>query len=147
MTIVWRLMLLAALHLGVLICFPDYSSFAPVTVFILFLLSCGGMVAATSMMTAIGLHKYFFMNRMMEFIMLVIVAIILLIFTPQIGGVRPWDKIMKGQYPSRHDIDRGLARFGFKDIKHIQSGVATAADKVGGSLQDAKAVVIKEAGR
>ena len=146
MTMLWRVMLLAALSFGVLIAFPDYTTFAPVTVFIIFLFSCGAMVAATTLMAMTRLNKYFIMNRVFEIIMLIIAAIVLLIFTPQTGGVRPWDKVKQGRYPTESDINRGLSKFGLKDVKHVQSTVGGVARKVGEGLEDAKAVVVKEIG-
>ena len=147
MTIVWRVFLLVVLHVGVLIAFPDYTEFAPITVFILFLLSCGGMVAITSLMSIMGMGRYFVMNRVADIVIVVISGAILLLFTPQLGGVRPWDRVMKGQYPTQSDIDRGLAKFGIKEVKHVQNKLGAAADKVGSGLQDAKSIVVNEPDR
>ncbi|MDR0734294.1 MAG: hypothetical protein LBG16_00985, partial [Elusimicrobiota bacterium] len=146
MQILWRVLLLAALHFGALVCFPDYTAFAPVTVFIIFLISCAAMVAATSLMSLTGLGRYFFMNRLFEVIMIAVVAAILLIFTPQLNGTRPFDRVTAGRYPTKHDIDRGLAKFGLKSVNEVQSKINSAADKIGDGLNDAKSVIVKEAG-
>jgi hypothetical protein len=144
MKVFWRTALLAALHFGVLVCFPDYTAFAPVTVFIIFLISPAAMVAATTLMSLIGLGRYFFMNILFDIAMVAIVAFILLIFTPQANGVKPFDRIRNGNYPTKHDINRGLAKFGLKDIENIKSNLDSAANKIGDGLKDAKAVVAKE---
>ncbi|MDR1124106.1 MAG: hypothetical protein LBL61_05915 [Elusimicrobiota bacterium] len=145
MQILWRVLLLAALHFGALVCFPDYTAFAPITVFIIFLISCAAMVAATSLMSLTGLGRYFFMNRLFEIIMLVAVAAVLLIFTPQLNGTRPFDRVMAGNYPTKRDIDRGLAKFGLKSVNEVQSKINSAAGKIGDGLNDAKSVIVKEA--
>jgi uncharacterized membrane protein len=145
MRILWRVLLLAALHFGVLVCFPDYTDFAPVTVFIIFLLSTAGMIAATSLMSMMGLSGYFFMNTIFDVIMVIIVGVILLIFTPQVGGVRPFDRVMNGQYPTRNQIDRGLKRFGLGGIdKEIQKTVDSAAKDIKHGFGEVKSVVVKE---
>ena len=147
MTILWRVFLLIVLHVGVLIAFPDFTEYAPITVFILFLLSCGGMVAITSLISIMGMGRYFIMNRAADIIIVLLSGAILLLFTPQTSGVSPWDRVMKGQYPTQHDIDRGLAKFGIKEVKQVQSGVNSAVGKIGSGLQDAKSVVINEPNR
>jgi len=145
MRIAWRILLLALLHFGVLVAYPEYTEFAPITVFIIFLVSCAAMVAATGLMSLLGLNRYFFMNRLFDAVMIIIVGLVLLIFTPQTSGVRPYDKVMKGQYPTKNDINRGLAKFGIKGVDEVKSGLNTAAGKIGEGLNEAKTVVAKQA--
>jgi hypothetical protein len=142
--ILWRAVLLAAVHFGVLLCFPDYTAFAPATVFIIFLVCVAAMLAETSLMSLIGLGRYFFMNLVFDVIMVAAAALILLIFTPQNNGVRPFDRVMKGHYPTKQDINRGLAQFGLKSVDEVKTGMDSAARKINDGLSDAKSVVAKE---
>jgi len=144
MRIAWRIFLLAALHFGVLVAYPEYTAFAPITVFIIFLISCAAVIAATTLMSIVGLGKYVVMNFIFDVVMVIIVGALLLMFTPQASGVRPFDRVVKGQYPTKSDIDRGLAKFGLKSVDHIKSGLDSAAGKIGDGLSDAKNVVVKE---
>jgi hypothetical protein len=76
--------------------------------------------------------------------MLAIVAVILLMFTPQANGTRPFDRVMNGNYPTKDDIDEGLAKFGLKNVDAISGDINSAARKIDDGLQDAKSIIVKE---
>lgn len=144
MRIFWRLVLLAALHFGVLVCYPDYTAFAPVTVFIVFLLCGAGVIALSGLLSMMGLNKSVAMNFLFDIVMIVVAAVILLVYTPQMSSVRPFDRVAKGQYPTQNDIDRGLAKFGLGSVKQISNHASSAAGKIGDGLQDAATVVHRQ---
>jgi len=146
MLILWRTLLLVALHLGVLVAFPNYTEFAPITVFVMFLLSMGGMVALSSALNMMGMSRSFFMNRIVEILYLLAVAIILLMVTPQGGdGRSPWDRVSAGHYPTERDVRTGLARFGLDfGGEDAQKKVGAAVNTINKNLKDAKNTVAKE---
>lgn len=145
MLIIWRGLLLAVLHLAVLVCFPDYTPFAPVTVFIVFLISMAVVIAATGLFSAMGANKSFAGNRFMEVVFLIIVAIILLMAVPQKDNTSPFDKVKNGRYPTKSDINRGLAKFGIKGLdKDVQKALDSTANSFNYGLNEAKSVVNKQ---
>ncbi|MDR0953541.1 MAG: hypothetical protein LBM71_05140 [Elusimicrobiota bacterium] len=140
MQVLWRVILLAILHFGVLICFPNYTNFAPITVFIIFLLCSAGAIAISSLLSIFGVRG-FLINRIVDMFILLGAALILLTFTPQSDGVTPFDKVMNGRYPTQHDIDKGLAKMGLGSVEEIKQEVSGKVDTLN---QNAQAIIKNE---
>lgn len=112
MLILWRMILLALLSLGVLICYPYYQSFGLITVFLVFMTAVAAMIVMTWLTYILYMANSKMFNVLFDIVMVVAMIIFLLLFIPQEGTVRPLENLQKGIYPTQEDIRHGLLKLG-----------------------------------
>lgn len=109
--IIWRILILAVLHAGVLILFPYYPATGPLTVFIIFLVSVGVVIGLSSLFSLLWLSKSVIISSLFDFVMICAASAILLLVTPQTDNISPADKLLKGNYPVKANMEEGWKKF------------------------------------
>ena len=117
MRVIWRILLLALLHAGVLILFPYYTPGAPLLVLISFIVLCALCILLSVIFSILWLSRSFIFRTLFDVLLVAAVAVLLLSITPQYDGVSPADKLLRGQYPTAEE-----AQIGWNNFKHLWKG-------------------------
>ena len=80
----------------------------------------------------------------MDIVFMIIAAIIVMMFMPQYDGVRPWQKIKQGRYPTKAQIYKGLSQIGIGSPKEWQDDFKDSMNTAKQGIQKAERVVVKE---
>ncbi len=141
MVILRRAILLALVCVAVPVCFPDFPFTAGPMIFGLYIALLLGIVFISAIVSVLPFSKSKIVNAFMDIVFVIIAAIIVMMFMPQLDGVKPWTKIQQGKYPTKAQIYRGLSKLGigsptdwkedFKDnVGIVQKGVKKAESVV-----------------
>lgn len=144
MLILWRAILLALLHVAVLICFPYYPEYAILTVAIIYIVSVAVMAGITVLLTLLWVGRFWFFNRILDIVMLVLVGIILLFLMPQTNGSVPFDSVSKGQYPTRAEIETGMHKLGIGTPKELKKELEGTVQDVNRGIGAVHEIIRKE---
>lgn len=145
MAIIWRTLLLLALHSGVLILFPNYPSYAPLAVLVLFAACFIAMLMLSAVFSILWLSRSAAFRALFDFILVVAVSVMLLLLTPQSNGESPADKLMRGKYPTVTDVQTGWSSFKLLFSKDkLQKDVAPAFNEFNRGVKVLKDAVEKD---
>ncbi|MDR1684232.1 MAG: hypothetical protein LBR90_02055, partial [Elusimicrobiota bacterium] len=130
---------------AVLICYPDHTSFAPLTAFLIGLGVTIAMIVFTPLFHFVGLDKIPLFNLLFDLLVIALVAFLLLSFLTFTISPKPLERLKNGDYPTRSDINRGLERFGVYNFdKNFKRGIDTAIEGVSRGVEEVKAIAVKE---
>lgn len=144
MIILRRAILLALVCVAVPVCFPDFPFSAGPIIFGLYIVILLGIVFASAVLSVLPLSKSKLINAFMDIVFMVIAAIIVMMFMPQLDGVRPWTKVKQGRYPTKAQVYRGLSKLGIGSPKEWQEDFKDNVGTVKKGVQKAERVIKKE---
>lgn len=144
MVILRRAILLALVCVAVPVCFPDFPFSAGPIIFGLYLVILLGIVFVSAVLSVLPFSKSKIINAFMDIVFMIIAAIIVMMFMPQYDGVRPWQKIKQGRYPTKAQIYRGLSQIGIGSPKEWQNDFKDSMNTAKQGIQKAEKVVVKE---
>lgn len=145
MIVLRRAILLALVCLAVPVCFPDFlTSIGAPIIFGLYIVILLGIVFASAILSVLPFSRSKIVNAFIDIVFMVIAAIILMMFLPQNDGIKPWQKIQQGKYPTKAQIYRGLSKVGIgtpQDWKEEFKDNVNTAQK---GIKKVEQVIVKE---
>ena len=144
MIILRRAILLALVCVAVPVCFPDFPFSAGPIIFGLYIVILLGIVFISAVLSVLPFSKSKIINALMDILFMIIAAIILMMFIPQLDGVRPWQKIKQGRYPTKAQIYKGLSKIGIGSPKEWQEDFKSNVNTAKGGIKKVEKVVVKE---
>ena len=103
--------MLLALHIGVLILFPYYPPSAPLSVFVIFVVSSVFVIGMSALFSLLWLSKSIIFSSLFDLAIVIGVSILLLVVTPQSNDVSPADKLLNGNFPTKATAEVGWYNF------------------------------------
>ena len=144
MVILRRAILLALVCVAVPVCFPDFPFSAGPVIFGLYIVILLGIVFVSAVLSVLPFSKSKIINAFMDIVFMIIAAIILMMFMPQYDGVKPWQKIKQGKYPTKAQIYKGLSQIGIGTPKDWQEDFKDNVGTIKKGVKKAESVVVKE---
>ena len=144
MVILRRAILLALVCVAVPVCFPDFPFSAGPMIFGLYIVILLGIVFASAILSVLPFSKSKIINAFMDLVFMVIAAIIIMMFMPQYDGVKPWQKIKQGRYPTKAQIYKGLSQIGIGSPDEWKDEVKYNVNTAKKGVQKVERVVVKE---
>lgn len=143
MLIIWRFILLTIIFLAALICFPDYPQTAPITVFIMFIISFVAVLVLTFFSSILFLGRSHVFNCIFDLAMILVVGYFLLSIMPQTDGVSPYDKVKNGKYPTESQIKKGLKKLDFT-TEGLEEDIKKTSKELNKGIGEIQKVITKE---
>ena len=144
MVILRRAILLALVCVAVPVCFPDFPFAAGPMIFGLYIAIMLGIVFISAVLSVLPFSKSKIINAFLDIVFMVIAAIIIMMFMPQNDGVKPWQKIKQGKYPTKPQIYRGLSKIGIGSPKDWQEDFKDNMNTAKTGIKKVEKVVVKE---
>lgn len=144
MNILRRAILLALVCVAVPVCFPDFPFSAGPVIFGLYVAILLGIVLISAVLSVLPFSRSKFVNVFLDLIFMVIAAVIIMMIMPQTDGVKPWQKIQQGKYPTKAQIYRGLSKIGIGSPQEWKDDFHDNMNTAKKGIQKAEKVVIKE---
>lgn len=144
MVILRRAILLALVCVAVPVCFPDFPFSAGPVIFGLYIAILLGIVFVSAVLSVLPFSKSKIINAFLDILFMVIAAIIIMMFLPQNDGVKPWQKVQQGRYPTKAQIYRGLSKIGIGSPKEWQEDFRDNMSTAQKGLKKVERVVVKE---
>lgn len=144
MVILRRAILLALVCVAVPVCFPDFPFSAGPVIFGLYIAILLGIVFVSAILSVLPFSKSKIINAFLDLLFMVLAAIIIMMFLPQNDGVKPWQKIQQGKYPTKAQIYRGLSKIGIGSPKEWQEDFKDNMSTAQKGLKKVERVVVKE---
>ena len=143
MLIIWRFILLTIIFLAALICFPYYPQTAPITVFIMFIISFVAVLVLTFFSSIFFLGRSHVFNCIFDLAMILVVGYFLLNIMPQTDGVSPYDKVKNGKYPTESQIKKGLKKLDFT-TEGLEEDIKKTSKELNKGIGEIQKVITKE---
>ncbi len=143
MLIIWRFILLTIIFLAALICFPDYPQTAPITIFIMFIISFVAVLVLTFFSSVLLLSRSAAFNCVFDLATILVVGYFLLNIMPQTDGVSPYDKVRSGKYPTESQIKRGLKKLDFT-TEGLGEDIKRTGEDLNKGIGEIQKVITKE---
>lgn len=136
MMLIWRVILLVICTFLVVVCFPYYPQSAGMVVLLTFLLFLIIIIIVSAFLRLVMLAKSHVANAVVDVLLMIAYTWVLLFFLPQNDGVTPYEKLRKGEPPTRTDIDIGLMRFGLGTTEEIKTELGQKLEQVTTNVQN-----------
>ena len=144
MIILRRAILLALVCVAVPVCFPNFPFSAGPVIFGLYVAILLGIVFISAIVSVLPFAKSPIVNVFLDIVFVIIAAIILMMFLPQYDGVKPWQKIKQGHYPTKEQVYRCLSRIGIGSPERWKKDFKDNMDTAKKGVQKVEKVVVKE---
>lgn len=144
MTILRRAILLALVCVAVPVCFPDFPFSAGPVIFGLYVAILLGIVLISAILSVLPFSRSKIVNVFFDLLFMVIAAIIIMMIMPQTDGVKPWQKIQQGRYPTKAQIYRGLSKIGIGSPQEWKNDFQDNMNTAKKGIQKVEKVVVKE---
>lgn len=144
MTILRRAILLALVCIAIPVCFPDCPFSAGPVIFGLYVAILLGIVFISAIVSVLPFAKSRIVNAFLDIVFMVIAAIIIMMFMPQTDGVKPWQKVKQGRYPTKAQIYRGLSKMGIGSPQEWKEDFKDNMNTAKKGIQKVEKVVVKE---
>ena len=144
MIILRRAILLALVCVAVPVCFPNFPFSAGPVIFGLYVAILLGIVFVSAIVSVLPFAKSPIVNVFLDLVFMIIAAIIIMMFLPQYDGVKPWQKIKQGNYPTKAQIYRGLSRIGIGSPERWKDDFKDNMDTAKQGIKKVEKVVVKE---
>lgn len=144
MVILRRAILLALVCVGVAVCFPDFPFSAGPMIFGLYIVILLGIVFVSAILSVLPFAKSKIVNAFLDIVFMIIAAIILMMCLPQYDGVKPWQKVKQGRYPTKAQIYKGLSQIGIGTPKEWQEDFKDNMNTAKSGIKKVEKVVVKE---
>ena len=145
MIVLRRAILLALVCLAVPVCFPDFSTSigAPI-IFGLYIVILLGIVFISAILSVLPFSRSKIVNAFLDIVFMIIAAIILMMFLPQNDGIKPWQKIQQGKYPTKAQIYRGLSKVGIGTPQEWKEEFKDNVNTAQKGIKKVEQVIVKE---
>lgn len=144
MIIIWRFILLLVVFLAALICFPDYPNTALVPVFMMFMVSFTAVLILTFIFSLLMIGKSNTFNHFFDIIIVLVIGYLILISLEQTDGIKPFDKLRNGNYPTEETIIKGVKKLNFKS-SDIEKEIKNTTQELKNTTDKIERIVVKEA--
>ncbi len=144
MVILRRAILLALVCVAVPVCFPDFPFSAGPMIFGLYIAILLGIVFVSAILSVLPFAKSKIVNAFLDIVFVIVAAIIVMMFMPQLDGVHPWTKVQQGKYPTKAQIYRGLSKLGIGSPQDWKDDLKDNVNTVKKGVKKAESVVVKE---
>lgn len=108
-----RFMFLLMCYFVVMVLYPNYDAAGLYFVGVTLAMWTGVILVLSIISNMLGLYNFPSLNKLITFVLVVMIMCSLLWYFPQKDNVTPINKIKYGEVPSKEDIKRGLNRFTF----------------------------------
>lgn len=108
-----RFMFLLMCYFVVMVLYPNYDAAGLYFVGVTLAMWTGVILVLSIISNMLGLYNFPSLNKLITFVLVVMIMGSLLWYFPQKDNVTPINKIKYGEVPSKEDIKRGLNRFTF----------------------------------
>ncbi len=120
-----RFMFLLMCYFVVMVLYPNYDAAGLYFVGITLAMWTGAILVLSIISNMLGLYNFPSLNKLITFILIVMIMCSLLWYFPQKDNVTPINKIKYGEIPTKADIEHGLNRFTFNfDFVHRRANRA-----------------------
>ena len=106
-----RFMFLLMCYFVVMVLYPNYDAAGLYFVGITLAMWTGAILVLSIISNMFGLYNFPSLNKLITFILIVMIMCSLLWYFPQKDNVTPINKIKYGEIPTKADIEHGLNRF------------------------------------
>ena len=108
-----RFMFLLMCYFVVMVLYPNYDAAGLYFVGVTLAMWTGVILVLAVISNMLGLYNFPSLNKLITFVLVVMIMCSLLWYFPQKDNVTPINKIKYGEVPTKEDIKRGLNRFTF----------------------------------
>lgn len=108
-----RFMFLLMCYFVVMVLYPNYDAAGLYFVGVTLAMWTGVILVLSIISNMLGLYNFPSLNKLITFVLVVMIMCCLLWYFPQKDNVTPINKIKYGEVPTKEDIKRGLNRFTF----------------------------------
>ena len=108
-----RFMFLLMCYFVVMVLYPNYDAVGLYFVGVTLAMWTGVILVLSIISNMLGLYNFPSLNKLITFVLVVMIMCSLLWYLPQKDNVTPINKIKYGEVPTKEDIKRGLNRFTF----------------------------------
>ena len=108
-----RFMFLLMCYFVVMVLYPNYDAAGLYFVGVTLAMLTGVILVLSIISNMLGLYNFPSLNKLITFVLVVMIMCSLLWYFPQKDNVTPINKIKYGEVPTKEDIKRGLNRFTF----------------------------------
>ncbi|WP_428039023.1 hypothetical protein [Candidatus Avelusimicrobium faecicola] len=108
-----RFMFLLMCYFVVMVLYPNYDAAGLYFVGVTLAMWTGVILVLSIISNMLGLYNFPSLNKLITFVLVVMIMCSLLWYFPQKDNVTPINKIKYGEVPTKEDIKRGLNRFTF----------------------------------
>lgn len=108
-----RFMFLLMCYFVVMVLYPNYDAAGLYFVGVTLAMWTGVILVLSVISNMLGLYNFPSLNKLITFVLVVMIMCCLLWYFPQKDNVTPINKIKYGEVPTKEDIKRGLNRFTF----------------------------------
>ena len=108
-----RFMFLLMCYFVVMVLYPNYDAVGLYFVGVTLAMWTGVILVLSIISNMLGLYNFPSLNKLITFVLVVMIMCSLLWYFPQKDNVTPINKIKYGEVPTKEDIKRGLNRFTF----------------------------------
>ena len=106
-------MFLLMCYFVVMVLYPNYDAAGLYFVGVTLAMWTGVILVLSIISNMLGLYNFPSLNKLITFVLVVMIMCSLLWYFPQKDNVTPINKIKYGEVPTKEDIKRGLNRFTF----------------------------------
>ncbi len=108
-----RFMFLLMCYFVVMVLYPNYDAAGLYFVGVTLAMWTGVILVLSIISNMLGLYNFPSLNKLITFVLVVMIMCCMLWYFPQRDNVTPINKIKYGEVPTKEDIKRGLNRFTF----------------------------------
>lgn len=144
MIILRRALLILACSLLVMICYPNYPESAYKIVYTWAGIAFVITLIVTVILDLLVIGRIRIVNVILDLILVVVFLHFLLNIFPQLDGQSPYEKIRKGKYPTKQDIDNGLYNLGLTQKTNTLQGIEKGIIEMSDNVNEVKSLIMKE---